>query len=211
MIVLGIDEAGRGPALGPLVLAAVAVDTAGARRLSRAGVCDSKAFGAGERAHALRAGLVKLVEQVALHVGIEVCDVEAVDQHVRQGQLNGLERDRARALILRAPAADRIVADGKRLFDPLRAEFPQLEARDKAERHHVAVAAASLCAKVRRDELFACIVARYAPLFGAIEGGGYVNDGTRAFAAKHVARFGALPPEARASWPWEGDPPVRRV
>ena len=59
-------------------------------------------------------------------------------------------------------------------------------------------------AKVRRDELYACVTARYAPEFGAVTGGGYVNAGTRAFARAYVRRFGALPPEARHSWPWTG-------
>jgi ribonuclease HII len=68
----------------------------------------------------------------------------------------------------------------------------------------VAVAAASICAKVRRDELYACITARYAPEFGPVRGGGYVNAATRAFARGYVRRFGVLPPEARHSWPWTG-------
>ncbi|HEX7598918.1 MAG TPA: hypothetical protein VF518_11930, partial [Polyangia bacterium] len=44
-LVLGVDEAGRGPALGPMVLAAVALDGKGATLLARHGVRDSKAFG----------------------------------------------------------------------------------------------------------------------------------------------------------------------
>ena len=42
-ITLGIDEAGRGPAIGPMVVAAVALDTRAAQRLTRAGLRDSKA------------------------------------------------------------------------------------------------------------------------------------------------------------------------
>ena len=45
---IGVDE-GRGPILGPMVLAAVAVDEAGAVELASAGVADSKAFGSGAR------------------------------------------------------------------------------------------------------------------------------------------------------------------
>jgi ribonuclease HII len=210
-MVLGIDEAGRGPALGALVIAAVALDPRGARRLRRAGVDDSKRFGAGERARAIRAELVQLVEQTAAWVGIEVCDVEVVDAYASAGRLNVLERERAAALIRRAPESKRIIADGTKVFGLLRAEFPKLEARDRAESFHVAVAAASLCAKVRRDELFACVSARYAPMFGCLEGAGYANDGTRAFAEAYRGTFGALPPEARVSWPWDGQPSVHRV
>jgi ribonuclease HII len=202
-LVLGIDEAGRGPALGAMVMAAVAVDPASARRLSRAGVTDSKAFGAGPEAHEKRVALYELVREHANWIAIDVCDVEVVDAYVARGELNVLERERAAAFIRSAPPCRRIIADGRRLFAPLCEEFPTLEALDRAESRHVAVAAASICAKVRRDELFACIAARYAE-FGLVAGGGYVNDQTRAFARAYIKRFGALPPEARHSWPWQG-------
>jgi ribonuclease HII len=203
-LVLGIDEAGRGPALGAMVLAAVAVDPAGARRLGRAGVADSKSFGAGPEAHDKRLALYEIVCAHAAWISIDVCDVDVVDSYVARGALNVLERERAAAFIRAAPPCRRIVADGRRLFGPLSAEFPHLEAVDRAESHHVAVAAASICAKVRRDELFACIAARYAAEFGLVAGGGYVNAATRAFARAYVRRHGTLPPEARHSWPWQG-------
>jgi ribonuclease HII len=203
-LVLGIDEAGRGPALGSMVMAAVAVEPAAARRLTRAGVADSKSFGAGPEAHEKRLALYEVVRAHAAWIAIDVCDVDVVDAYVARGALNVLERERATAFIRAAPACHRIIADGRRLFGPLRDEFPNLEARDRAESHHVAVAAASICAKVRRDELFACIAARYAAEFGPVQGGGYVNAATRAFARAYVRRHGVLPPEARHSWPWQG-------
>jgi ribonuclease HII len=206
-LVLGIDEAGRGPALGAMVLAAVALDAPAARRLTRAGVTDSKAFGAGADAHAARTALRAVIARHAAWIAIDVCDVEVVDAYVARGALNELERERAAALIRGAPPCRRIVADGRALFRPLAADFPQLEAVDRAETHHVAVAAASICAKVRRDELYACVTARYEHEFGPVRGGGYVNAATRAFARAYLRRFGVLPPEARHSWPWRG---VRR-
>jgi ribonuclease HII len=203
-LVLGIDEAGRGPALGAMVMAAVALEPTAARRLSRAGVTDSKAFGAGADAHMKRLALYEIVRAHAAWIAIDVCDVDVVDAYVARGELNVLERERAAAFIRSAPPCRRIIADGRRLFLPLRTEFPLLEALDRAESRHVAVAAASICAKVRRDELFACIAARYATEFGLVAGGGYVNAATRAFARAYVRRHGVLPPEARHSWPWQG-------
>lgn len=210
-LVLGIDEAGRGPALGAMVLAAVALDPNGARRLSRAGVADSKAFGAGPKAHEARAALVALIERTAAWMAIEVCDVEAVDAYTREGKLNVLERERAERLLRRAPDCVRVIADGRTLFGPLRIRFPTLEARDRGEDVHVAVAAASLCAKVRRDELFSCIAKRYEATMGPVAGAGYVNEATRDFARRYVRAHGHLPPEARGSWPWKGTARVRRV
>jgi ribonuclease HII len=203
-LVLGIDEAGRGPALGAMVMAAVAVAPAAARLLTRAGVTDSKAFGAGPDAHASRSALYAIIRRHAAWIAIDVCDVEVVDAYVARGALNVLERERAAVFIRSAPACRRMIADGRKLFGPLRAEFPALQAFDRAETRHVAVAAASICAKVRRDELYACIAARYQHEFGPVGGGGYVNAATRAFARAYVRRFGALPPEARHTWPWTG-------
>ena len=201
-LVLGIDEAGRGPALGAMVLAAVALAPAASRRLSRAGVADSKSFGAGPDAHQARSALAALIAREAAFIAIEVCDVETIDAYVARGALNVLERERALRAIERAPPCKRIIADGRRLFSALGAELANFQAIDRAEEHHVAVAAASICAKVRRDELFACIAARYEHEFGPVRGHGYTNAATRAFANAYVRKFGHLPPEARQTWPW---------
>jgi len=202
-LTLGIDEAGRGPAIGPMVIAAVCLDTAGARALSRAGIGDSKSFGAGERARSTRAELAALVRSKARHVALEVVEPPEIDARVCLSQLNDLERERARCLIEAAPECDRIVADGERLFSALTAQFAHLVARNRAESFHAAVAAASIVAKDRRDTLYEAICQRYEPQFGEIHGGGYVNDGTRRFLRAYAARHRDLPPEARRSWPYE--------
>ena len=203
-LVLGIDEAGRGPGIGPMVLAAVALDSASKRILARAGVRDSKAFGTNGAARQARKRLAALIHEHAPFAAAETCEVEDVDAYVARGGLNQLERERASLLIRRAPKCSRIIADGRTLFAPLATEFPNLEALDRAESVHTAVAAASIFAKVLRDELFEAIASRYQPDFGALRGGGYVNPATLAFISEYVRRHGQLPPEARKSWPWRG-------
>ena len=198
---LGIDEAGRGPVLGPMVMAAVCLDSTGARVLSRAGLRDSKAYGAGDKARALRAQLASEVQARAIHFEVQVIDVGEIDRRVRRKELNVLEREAAEAMILGAPEVDRIVADGKNLFRPLAVRFPELVAWDKAESRHAAVAAASVLAKHRRDEIFECIRRRYQPIFGPMRGGGYVNEATREFLRAYARKYRGLPPEARRSWP----------
>jgi ribonuclease HII len=199
---LGIDEAGRGPVLGPMVMAAVSLDSRGARVLSRAGVRDSKAFGASERAREERAALADKVRACALHVEVRVVDVAEIDRRVRRQELNVLEREVAEDMIACSPTVDSIIADGRHLFRPLASRHVNLLAWDGAEARHAAVAAASIVAKHRRDELFACIRRRYQPLFGEIRGGGYGNAATRHFLRAYAERFGRLPPEARRSWPY---------
>lgn len=204
-LILGIDEAGRGPILGPMVMACVALRPRKAAALTRSGVTDSKVF-AGANAHGERQRLIPKILACADHVAVMVVDVDEIDRRCRDNGLNRLEQERAEQMIRRAPAARRIVCDGERLFRPLQARWPHLEAIDRGELEHAAVAAASIVAKVRRDELWAKICRRYAPEFGEElvgAGGGYCNAPTRAFLRAYIERYRALPPEARRSWPWE--------
>ena len=199
-VTLGIDEAGRGPILGPMVLAAVALDTAAARALTRAGLADSKQFGAGPDARARRAELATLIRARACFVAVEVVEADEIDARVAHNELNVLERERATRMIERAPACARILADGALMFAPLRARFPELRAYDRGEDRHACVAAASVVAKDLRDTWFVGMAERYRPDFGELAGGGYINAPTRAFLRAYRDRHGCLPPEARKSW-----------
>jgi ribonuclease HII len=204
-LILGVDEAGRGPIIGPLVMAAVALRPRKAAALTRAGVTDSKRF-TGEGAHEERRRLVARILLAADWVGLSVIDVAEVDAHCRRGGLNRLEQAHAARLIATAPVCRRIVCDGQALFGPLRPLHPNLEARNQAELVHASVAAASIVAKVRRDELWHKIRDRYAVEFGPKltgRGGGYVNPATRKFLRAYIRRYRRLPPEARRSWPWD--------
>jgi ribonuclease HII len=204
-LILGIDEAGRGPVLGPMVMACVALRPRKAAALTRSGVTDSKAF-AGANAHEERTRLIPKILECADHVAVMVIDVAEIDRRCRDNGLNRLEQERAEYMIHRAPLARRIVCDGEKLFRPLCARWPQLEALDRGELKHAAVAAASIVAKVRRDELWGKIWRRYAPEFGeeaVASGGGYTNAPTRAFLRAYIERYRRLPPEARRSWPWD--------
>jgi len=200
--VFGVDEAGRGPILGPMAISVVALDRHTAGALCRAGVVDSKNFGAGADACARRAELAALVRRKAAACEVRLVDVEEIDHYTMRGQLNALERRVACEMLreLAASDAERIVCDGRVLFSPLRALFPALEAFDHGESIHTAVAAASIVAKDARDTAFASIASRYASEFGPIAGGGYINPATRRFLDAYQAKHGALPPEARKSW-----------
>jgi ribonuclease HII len=201
-MILGIDEAGRGPVLGPMVVAGVVLRPQQAAALTRRGVADSKDFGAGEEARSRRAELARHIKRVAEAVEVEICDHHEVDRFAGRGLLNELERRAARKIIGCCPEVRRVVADGKRLFGVLRAEYPHLEAYDTAERVHTAVAAASVVAKDLRDRLFEEIAVRYREEFGEIRGGGYVNAATADFVRRYHKRYSRLPPETRRSWGW---------
>ena len=143
-----------------MVMAAVALDSKTAAALTRKGLRDSKAYGAGDDAHAIRAELAAEIRLRAhFVVVIEVSHTE-IDSRVCRNELNVLEREIAIKMIDQAPTCDKIIADGKRMFSSLAARYEQFTSLDHAEDHHAAVAAASVCAKVRRDERFNEIRAR---------------------------------------------------
>ncbi|HEU4728011.1 MAG TPA: hypothetical protein VFT22_08990, partial [Kofleriaceae bacterium] len=200
-LTLGIDEAGRGPSVGPMVIAAVALDSRSAAALTRAGLCDSKSYGAGEEAHTIRTRFAAEIRKRARFVSlIEVAHTE-IDRRVSRHELNVLERELATELIDQAPTVHRIIADGKRMFAALGQRYPHFESHDRAEDKHAAVAAASVIAKVLRDERFAQIRARYESELGPITGGGYANAATRRWLRAYALRYGRLPDEARLTWP----------
>ncbi len=200
-VTLGIDEAGRGPAIGPMVMAAVALDSRAASALTRMGLCDSKTYGAGDEAHEVRANLAAEIRVRATFVALIEVEHTEIDERVLRNELNVLERELATKLIGQAPTCDRIIADGKRMFSALCGRFANFESHDRAEEKHAAVAAASVIAKVRRDERFHQIRARYEDELGPIAGGGYSNAATRAWVRKYVEKYMRLPEEARRSWP----------
>ena len=182
-------------------MAAVALDTAAARALTRAGLADSKAFGAGAKAHGTRLALAEKIRTLASFIVVHEIEVEVLDPRVLRHELNQLQREVALHMLAGAPPADRIIADGARMFSPLCAVVPRFVAMDRAESEHAAVAAASVIAKTIRDQRMAAICDFYRAEFGEITGGGYVNDGTRRFLRAYAERHRCLPPEARRSWP----------
>lgn len=200
-LTLGIDEAGRGPSVGPMVMAAVALDSRSAAALTRRGLCDSKVYGAGDDAHAIRSELAVEIRKRALFVSLIEVGHSEIDRRVSRHELNLLERELATTLIDRAPRVDRIIADGKRMFAALGQRYSHFESHDRAEEKHASVAAASVVAKVLRDERFAQIRARYETELGPITGGGYANAATRRWLRAYAERYGRLPDEARLTWP----------
>lgn len=194
--VAGVDEAGRGPVLGPLVVAAV---RARPEAVAELGVDDSKALSA-ER----RKSLDRQVRSVAAEVALEVLEPAAVDEAVRSDGLNVLEAE-AFAQACQAVGADVVEADAcgpdadafgrdltRRLPDGV-----DVKAAHGADETEPLVSAASILAKVERDRQ----VAALAEEVGTDVGSGYPSDpGTQAFLETYVDEHGELPPGTRATW-----------
>ncbi len=201
-LTLGIDEAGRGAVLGPLVLAGCAVSPAQEAFLREAGVADSKGFGPPAKAQIIRADLAALIETRATWYAVVFAPADRVDASVIRHGLNALERALAEEILDGSPPGCRVVLDGHRVFAPLCRRVARATAIDKADQHEVSVAAASILAKNTRDQLFGQIRARYEPDLGPIKGEGYPNVATARFLDAYVEAHGEVPPETRRSWQW---------
>ena len=86
---------------------------------------------------------MSVYDNIAFPLQIARMPKDEIDKRVIKNELNALEREVATRLIEAAPAVDKIIADGKRMFSQLGARFPQCVSMDRAEEAHASVAAAS--------------------------------------------------------------------
>jgi ribonuclease HII len=78
---------------------------------------------------------------------------------------------------------------------------PQMISKHKADANYPIVGAASILAKVTRDEHVRMIARELEPKLSLPLGSGYPADPvTKKFLYTWVSRFGSLPPHARTSW-----------
>jgi ribonuclease HII len=188
-------------------MAAVSISTEQEAELRGFGIQDSKKYGSGKKAKTARlAARPEILSRCEYKV--LVFPAEEVDRYVNQGRLDDLEREGAETLLreIGATSVDHIVCDGQPIFGRLVHRWPKLVAENKADAKYLCVSAASILAKVARDEAMDLILQKYRPEFGEITGGGYVNAGTRKFLEAYEAKNGELPPEARKSWTWRKKP-----
>jgi len=92
-LVLGVDEAGRGPIIGPMYVCGVVVDEKAVDRLKLIGVTDSKQLDRNRREK-----LFKVIVNLAKHI----LAVEVPPQLIDAVNLNVLERDTIAIIVARA-------------------------------------------------------------------------------------------------------------
>lgn len=159
-ITIGIDEVGRGPWAGPLLVSAVALDM----NKKYQGLADSKKL-----TKKRREKLAPYVKQVALGIGLGWVDVHELDRLGMTASLKlGAERAFKQLPVDVRNNADRIIVDGNiRMLDDPRAST-LIKADDKVQ----AVSAASIVAKVARDDYMAEL-SRIFPGYGFDKHAGY--------------------------------------
>lgn len=159
--IAGVDEVGRGAWWGPVVAAAVLITPAQGEQLRVLGVRDSKQLSPQGRSH-----LAPLIPTLALDVQIAYATPRTIDRcNIRQASLEAM----GRAVHRLHPRPDHCFVDGRDLLPDL--GIPQT-ALIKGDQQQVAIAAASIIAKVWRDTL--CIrLDRQYPGYGFATHKGY--------------------------------------
>ncbi|MFB6085709.1 MAG: ribonuclease HII [Halodesulfurarchaeum sp.] len=197
----GVDEAGKGPVLGSMFAASVVADPG----QLPGEIADSKTL-TPERREELAD---RLREDPAVSIGLAEVPVARIDDPTTD--MNELTVEaHARALEAVDVAGESGTVDaadvnadrfGRRVAGQVDADLT-IRAEHRADEHHPLVSAASVVAKVTRDDHIAALGERYDPPIGS----GYPGDErTRHFLEEYVEQHGELPPCARRSWQTSAD------
>jgi len=168
--IAGVDEAGRGPCAGPLVIAAVILDDPSVPELSA--VCDSK-----EISEKKREELFDVIMKLALSVCIIRVSVKEIDERgVHAANLDGMRRA-VKGLSVE-PAY--VLTDGYAIEG---LAIPNV-AVWKGDQVVTAISAASIIAKVTRDREMIELDKQY-PHYGFAGHKGYITAAHTAALAEH--------------------------
>ena len=163
-LIAGVDEAGRGPWAGPVVAAAAILSAESAATLQQAGVNDSKALSKAARERCFEV-MCEEENRGTLWLAIARGEVPEIDEH---NILRATLRAMTRAVTALPVAPARALIDGNQL--------PELpcpgETGVRGDSKILAIAAASIAAKVTRDRLMAAL-ARDHPGYGWERNAGY--------------------------------------
>ena len=195
--VVAIDEAGRGPVIGPMVLCGVMMDEKDQFKLKILGVKDSKLLSPAQRIKVFDL-LKNDIKYKAIVVSPEEIDNALFSENTN---LNWLEADKsveimnhfnAERAILDCPSNNKENYVGY-IRERLKNKDMEIKAEFKADRKYLAVGAASIIAKVIRDKEIDKLKKKYNVEFGS----GYPSDEvTQNFLKKNYDKYDFF----RKSW-----------
>ena len=154
--IAGVDEAGRGPLAGPVVIAAVVLPPT----FYHPEINDSKLV-----KEAQRYRLEKLIRKVAIDYQIVVVDHQMIDTYnIRQATLKGMKESLSRLMV----KPDVALIDGERL------EYKEIKTVQvvHGDRRSLSIASASILAKTFRDQIMLLFHQEY-PEYGFDKHKGY--------------------------------------
>jgi ribonuclease HII len=200
--IAGIDEAGRGPMIGPLVVCGVLLEEGVIEKLQELGVKDSKTLTPKKREN-----LATEIKRFASKIEVQSISARQIDQSRRRGTtLNEIEVDlfsavvkKLRPEILYLDAAD-VIAErfGENIGERsgLLKDGCKIISEHKADTKYTVVAAASIIAKTNRDN----VIADYHEIYGDF-GSGYPSDPKTVEFVRNLSMKGEEVPDiVRRSW-----------
>ncbi len=193
----GVDEAGKGAVLGSLFIAGVCIDSGSVKYLQRMGLRDSKDLSRKRRE--LLALRIEKVGQIGVHE-VTAQQIDELREIITMTDI--IVRGHARVLHNLEPdcayvdAAD-VNADRFGLQVKERSGVAHVIAEHNADKNQVLVSAASIIAKVRRDQS----MKRLEIELGCKIGSGYPSDAvTLSFLRQWIEDHHELPLGTRRSW-----------
>jgi ribonuclease HII len=205
MLIAGVDDAGRGPIIGPLVIAGVLISEKDLSKLRDLGAKDSKLLSPRRRET-----LAFEIKKVVVRYHVEKLSPAEIDKVVETGKkLHRLNRLEAHTMakviealkpdIAYVDASD-ILADRfeKHISENLSFKV-KIISEHKADVKYSVVSAASIIAKVERDHVIEELKEKYRNIDDM--GSGYASDPkTIRFLEKWYAKYRSYPEFVRKSW-----------
>ena len=194
--ICGIDDAGRGSMLGPLVIAGISLEKKNIRKLSALGVKDSKKLTAKRREELYK----KIIPLVDNHYVAKISP-KSIDISVVKHGLNQLEAKYMAKVVTKLDAdtsfVDSCDVNPKRFGKEISrlSNNKRIRSYHHADSRFVVVSAASILAKVTRDRAIAKLRKNYDL------GSGYPSDTkTIDFVKKYYKKQKIMPKFVRKSW-----------
>lgn len=192
---MGIDEAGRGPVIGPLVFCGYVLHDSDVKKLKKLGVRDSKELKIEKMKE-----MVKELEKVArsiIYIEIEpqIIDHKNLSLLTIEKFAELINSSDAERVFFDAPVPSRFVKRYESKLRKLITREVELVGEVKADKKFPCVSAASICAKVRREER----ITELKEIFGDF-GSGYPGDDKTLNFLKQYCLQGKFPEIVRRKW-----------
>ena len=210
MITIGVDEAGRGPVIGPLVVCSVAIPQDDHKLLTDYGVKDSKDLSAAKREE-IRQWFLGECKERDWYYSIVYCETPEIDLAVQNNGLNiletklfaesinnlGLELRQKVQIICDACDTDTLRFNKRvaQLIDKWPWQQSKIDSYHKADENYPVVGMASILAKQARDEAIKSIE----KTVGFAIGSGYPSDQITISAVRRMIE--GVPHQA-LRWSW---------
>ncbi len=200
-MICGLDEAGRGPVIGPLVVAGVTFEDDS--ELIENNVRDSKKI-----TPKRREVLARKIKEISINYEILIIPASDIDDMRKVMTLNEIEVNAFIKVIKKLKPetcyVDSADVNEKRFGRDILSGLSfksDIISEHKADEIYPIVGAASILAKTKRDEEVKKIEQKLENMLDLSLGSGYPADPiTQKFLKEWVNKFGKLPPHTRHSW-----------